>query len=187
MAEYWTSSGWIAEHQWERTGRRLRFWRAVDLDVTGAVFQPASIDGFARPLVITPKAPEITIPLKLNCTALHILGNVTMPGGFPVNGKPGETVATYTLEFSSGTPREIPLRNGIEITHSNLIHEATRIEPVATAAPQALVFVKDPVRERYQILLFSIPVKGGRVERLHVKLNTAAQPLILLAISAETA
>jgi len=186
MAEYWSSS-WIAEHQWERTGRRLRFWRAADLDVAGAVFQPASTDGFARPIVITPKAPEITIPLSLSCSALHILGNVTMPSGFPVQGKAGETVATYTLEFSSGARQELPLRNGIEITRSNLIHEATRIEPVATAAPQALVFMKDPVRERYQLLLFSIPVKGGRIERLHVKLNAAAQPLVLFAISAETA
>jgi hypothetical protein len=186
MAEYWSSS-WIAENQWERTGRRLRFWRGVDLNVAGGVFQPPSIDGFARPIVITPKAPEVTIQLKLSCTALHILGNVTMPGGFPVNGKAGETEAIYTLEYSSGVRQEIPLRSGIEITRSNLIHQATRIESVATAAPQALIFTKDPIRERYQILLFSVPVKGGRIDRLHIKLNAAAQPLILLAISAETA
>jgi hypothetical protein len=186
MAEFWSSS-WITEHQWERTGRRLRFWREGDIAISGAPFRPAANGGFARPLIVTSRTPEVAIPVRLRCTALHILGNVTMPTGFPVQGRAGETVATYAIEFSSGARQEIPLRNGIEVTRANLIHEATRIEPVATAAPQALVFRKDPVRERYQVLLFSIPLKGEPVERVHVRLNAGAQPLLLFAIGAETA
>jgi len=37
-----------------------------------------------------------------------------------------------------------------------MIYNATRIEPLALAAPQALTFEKDPARERYQVLLFAL-------------------------------
>ena len=79
----------------------------------------------------------MTIPIGVNCTRLHILGHVTLPTGFPVQGKAGDTAAMYTVRYASGSTQQIPLRNGIEIARANMIHEATRIEPVATAAPRA--------------------------------------------------
>ena len=71
------------------------------------------------PLILTAEAPEIVIPVKGPCQRLHILGQVTFGEGFPLAGKDGEQVASYTLEFSKGKNREIPLRNGYEVAQAN--------------------------------------------------------------------
>jgi hypothetical protein len=58
---------------------------------------------------------------------------------------------------------------------------------MATAAPRALLFNKDVVRERYQVLLFSLPLRGGAIRNLEIRLNRGEQPLLLFAINAEVA
>jgi beta-glucuronidase len=186
MAKYWEAS-WITADQWKRTGGKLQFWQAAEVDVGGTTFRCPFIDGHARPLVLTPDSPEITVPIGLSCTRLHILGHVTLPTGYPLVGKGGDIAAVYTVRHASGEKQEIPLRHAIEIARANLIHEATRIEPIATAAPRALVFNKDVVRERYQILLFSLPLRGGAIRSLEIRLNSGEQPLLLFAINAEVA
>jgi Glycosyl hydrolases family 2, TIM barrel domain/Glycosyl hydrolases family 2, sugar binding domain/Glycosyl hydrolases family 2 len=186
MAQYWSSS-WITKDQWERAGHKMKLWRPAELLIAGAAFQVPVNGGFARPLVLTPESAEIVIPVGLKCARLHVLGHVTMPTGFPLQGRAGETVATYTIHYASGARQQIPIRNGIEVARANLIHEATRVEPVASASPRALVFAKDPVRERYQILLFSIPLSGAAVDRVQVTLSPGQQPLLLFAMNAETA
>jgi hypothetical protein len=186
MAKYWDSS-WIAEGQWKRTGGKLQFWQLPEVDVGGATFRCPIIDGHVRPLVVTPDWPEITVPIGLNCSHLHILGHVTIPNGYPLAGKSGETAAVYTVHYGSGAAQNIPMRHGIEIARANLIHEATRVNTVATSAPRALVFNKDVVREQYQILLFSLPLRGGAVRSLQIKLNRGEQPLLMFAINAEVA
>jgi hypothetical protein len=114
-----------------------------------------------------------------------VLGQVTFPDGFPVVGKNGETVGSYTLHYASGKTREIPLRNGYEVVQSNLVYEATRIDPEATEAQGALVFAKDIAREQYQIMLLSIPVEVGRLTNLRCKLNGQQPALAIFAVTAE--
>jgi beta-glucuronidase len=186
MAEYWKAS-FNAPDQWKRTGGRLQFWEPAEVEVGGATFRCPLIGGRARPLVVTPDSPEIAVPIGLSCTRLHVLGHVALPTGYPLSGKGGEIAAVYNVRYASGAKQEIPLRHGIEIAQANLIHEATRIDPTATAAPRALVFNKDVVRERYQVLLFSIPLRGGAVRSLEIRLNRSEQPLLLFAINAEVA
>jgi hypothetical protein len=187
MAKHWSESSevWFARNQWKRTGSKLRFWREAQLEIAGAPFHFALIDGSVRPLVLTPDFPEIAIPLARNCTALHFLGHVTLPGGFPPTGQPGETIATYTLRFSGGRTQEVPIRNGIEVARANLVWVATRIDSVATAAQRALSFAKDWAREQYQVLLFSLPVEGGHAESITARLIGQQAPLLLFAITAE--
>jgi hypothetical protein len=143
------------------------------------------MNNHARPLVVTPEMPELTIPVQQECIRLHVLGQVTFPNGFPVVGKDGEAVGSYTLRYASGKTREIPLRNGCEVVQSNLVHDATRIDPEATEAQRALVFAKDIAREQYQILLFSIPLEGGKLASLHCKLNGQQPALAIFAATAE--
>jgi hypothetical protein len=185
MAKYWPTTS-MAEDQWKRTGARLQFWEPSEIEIAGATFRFPVVGGSVRPLVLTPESAEITIPIGLKCAQLHVLGHVTMPTGFPLHGKAGETAAMYTVQYASGARQQIPLRNGMEIARANLVHEATRVEPVATAAPRALVFTKDTVRERYQILLFTLPLAGGAVDSLRVRLDSD-QPLLLFALNAELA
>lgn len=187
MAQHWSESNetGFSRNQWKRTGGKLKFWRESQVEIAGAPFHFALIEGLVRPLILTPNSPEITIPLAVNCTALHVLGHVTLPDGFPPMGHPGEIVATYTLHFSGGRTQDVPIRNGIEVARANLVWGATRIDSVATAAQRALSFTKDWAREQYQVLLFSLPVGGGRVESITARLAVQQPPLLLFAITAE--
>ncbi len=50
---------------------------------------------------------------------------------------------------------------------------------------RALVFMKDMVREHYQVLLFSLLVQGCNIESIVWKLNGDQLPLALFAITPE--
>ena len=183
MANFWSSAP-MAEDQWKRTGSKFLLWQGADLLIAGVSFRVPAVDGYVRPLVLTPDRP-VTIPIDLECKRLHILGQVTFPAGYPVLGKRGETIATYHLRYSSGGERQIPVRNGIEAAQANLIDAATRIEPIATEAQRALKYVKDVVREQYQVLLWTVPLEQGKVETLRCEMQGGAPPLAIFAITAE--
>jgi len=184
MARYWSQAP-MAEDQWKRTGGRFRLWQGSEVEVSGVVFQVPAVQGYVRPLVVTPEAPEVEIPVGREGRRLHILGQVIFPTGFPVTGDDGEEIASYTLRYASGKTEQVPLRNGRELAQSNLIHVATRIEPEATEAQRALCFPKDIAREQYQVLLLSVPTEGGKVVSLHCKLNGQQQALAIFAITVE--
>lgn len=183
IAKFWDSS-WMTRNQWKRTGEKFLLWRGADVVIGGVQFSIPQAGGYVRPLVLTEAFPELTIPVGLDCTQLHILGHVTFPAGFPVSGKPGETVAAYSVRSGAKT-REVPLRYGFEVVCANLIHDATRIDPIASAAPRALTFIKDVVREQYQVLLYSLPVPSGKIDSLQVRLMPGAEPLAIFAVTAE--
>ena len=184
MAEFWAKSN-LATDQWKRTGGKFLLWEGSEVTIAGVFFRAPVMNNHARPLVVTPEMPELTIPVQQECIRLHVLGQVTFPNGFPVTGKGGEALGSYTLRYASGKTREIPLRNGYEVVQSNLVHDATRIDPEATEAQRALVFAKDIAREQYQILLLSIPVEGGKLTSLHCKLNGQQPALAIFAVTAE--
>jgi hypothetical protein len=96
-------------------------------------------------------------------------------------------MASYGIRYAGGRVQEVPLRNGFEVAVANMVDEATRINPDTTVAQRALVFMKDMVREHYQVLLFSLPVQGGKIESIVWKLNGDQLPLALFAIVAERA
>jgi hypothetical protein len=136
-------------------------------------------------VVLTSEVPEVTIPVGIDCTQLHILGQVMLPVGYPAVGGRGETAATYTVRFAGGKTRELSVRHGIEVAQANLVQDATRINPIATAAQRALEFVKDIVREQYQVLLWSVPLGKNRVEALHCALAGRQPALAIFALTAE--
>jgi hypothetical protein len=186
MAEFWAKSKLASDH-WKRTGGKFLLWEGAEITIAGVLFRVPAVNNHTRPLLVTPEMPELNIPVQQECVRLHVLGQVTFPNGFAVVGKDGEAVASYTLRYASGKTREIPLRNGYEVVQSNLVHEATRIDPEATEAQRALVFVKDIAREQYQILLLSIPVEGEKLASLHCRLNGEQPALAIFALTAEVA
>jgi hypothetical protein len=183
LAKFWTKAA-MAEDQWKRTGEGFTLWQESDLLIAGIPFRFPAVGGHVRPLVLTPDQP-VTIPLDLECERLHILGQVTFPTGYPVLGKRGEAIATYHLRYSDGRERQIPVRNGIEAAQANLLDAATRIDPIATEAQPALNYVKDIVREQYQVLLWSVPVERGKVESLRCEVPAGMPPLAIFAMTAE--
>jgi len=183
LAEYWPKAV-MAEDQWKRTGGKFTLWQEPDLLIAGVPFRIPVVGGYVRPLVLTPDRP-VTVAINLDCKRLHILGQVTFSAGYPVLGKRGETIANFHLKYSGGGERQIPVRNGIEVAQANLIHAATRIEPIATQAQPALKYVKDIVREQYQVLLWTVPQEGGKLETLSCEMQEGAPPLAIFAITAE--
>ncbi len=186
MAKFWSTAPY-AEDQWKRTGSKFLLWQGTEIEIAGVAFRVPAVKGYARPVVVTPEVSEIEIPVGREGLRLHVLGQVTLPRGYPPMGNDGETVAIYTLRYASGRTRDIPLRNGYEVAQSNLIDVATRIDPEATEAQRALVFAKDLAREQYQVLLYTIPLEGGRLANLHCKLNSQQSALAIFAITVEHA
>jgi hypothetical protein len=186
MAKFWSTAP-MARDQWKRTGGKFLLWQGSEVEIAGVTFRAPVVNGYVRPVVVTPGVPEVEIPVGLEGLRVHILGQVTLPAGFPVVGADGETVAVYTLRYASGKSREVPLRNGYEVAQANLISVATRIDPQATEAQRALVFTKDIAREQYQVLLYSLPLEGGRLASLHCQLRNQPSALAILAIAVEAA
>ena len=184
MKSYWAGAA-MAKDQWERTGSRLLLWKAADVVISGVSFRCALRDGYVRPVVMTADAPEVRIPLDADCESIYILGNVTLPSGYPLEGELGAVAANYELRFAGGISETFPQHNGIEVARSNRIFEATRICPIAVNAPAALLFEKDPAREHYQVLLQTVvPRRAGRVVEMRCKLESGP-PLAIFAITTQ--
>ncbi|PYT32595.1 MAG: hypothetical protein DMG57_01260 [Acidobacteria bacterium] len=173
--------------QWERTGKRFALWSQPAMEILGVRFGVPMVEASARPVVLTPDFPEVEIHIGKSCSKLHFLGHVTCPGGYPSDGAPGETVATYQIRYQNGQTHETPLRAGFEVAAANAIHEATRIDPVATSAQRAFWYIKDWAREHYQALLFSLSIECGRVESVRCRLHPRQSPLLLFAVFTESA
>jgi hypothetical protein len=186
VAKFWSRSE-MARDQWKRTGEKLLLWQGSDIQIATVLFRNPVANKHARPVIVSPEFPEVTIPVGEQCVRLHILGHVTLPTGFPVEGRDGETVASYTLHFASGEARQIPLRNGHEVARSSLVHVATRIDAEASEAQRALLFVKDAAREQYQVLLFSIPLPTDKLESITCRVEGEQPPFAIFAVTAEVA
>ncbi len=183
FAKYWPNAR-MAGDQWKRNGGKFVLWQESDFQIGGMPFRIPVIERCVRPLLLLPGIP-VTLPVGREVGRLHILGQVTFPRGYPVIGKRGETVATYHLRYSGGRDRQIPVRNGVEVAQANLIHEATRIEPIATAAQPVMKFVKDIVREQYQVLLWTIPLEQGNLAALRCEVQAGQPAIAIFAITAE--
>ena len=185
MAKFWSTAP-MARDQWKRTGSKFLLWQGSEVEIAGVTFRTPVANGYIRPVVVTPGVPEVEIPVGLSGVRVHVLGQVTLPAGFPVVGNDGDSAAVYTLRYGSGKRQEVPLRNGYEVAQANLIAVATRIDPQATEAQRALVFTKDVAREQYQVLLYSLPLEGGELTSLHCQLSPqASSALAIFAITVE--
>ena len=153
--------------------------------MAGAQFHPALVNHHVRPLVAG-NGFELEIPIRLRCTRLHVLGNISLPVGYPTAGTPGEVAAMYELHSNSGKVMEIPLRWGVEVVQGNMIHDGTRILPIAVQAQAAIEYIKDVAREQYQILLYSTPrIDTGMIASFRCKVVDARNWIGLFAITAE--
>lgn len=200
LQESWSESR-LASDQWERTDRRFKLWKSSTVQIGGVTFCSPVVENEVRPIVLTPENPEIAIPIRHACRRLHILGQVTFGRGYPVNGTPdlsgkvpsgnpryfGDAIAEYTLHFAGDETRVLPVRNGIEVAHANRIFEASRILPIALSAPPALEYLKDIVRERYQILLWSISLETKYLESIRCTLTCGKGNVAVFAITTEGA
>jgi hypothetical protein len=185
-SEYWAKSDY-ARNEWNKMGKRFRLWRAAEVKVLGIPFRSVVIEDSVRPVVITRKYGKVTVPVELKCSGLHILGHISCPDGYPGLGEVGEQAATLRIKVSASGEKSIPLRNGYELARGNMIYSSSRVDPITTKAQRAIQFTKQPAREVYQILLYSVPVDNEFVESISYELQGESQPLLVFAVNAEIA
>jgi beta-glucuronidase len=186
MEKYWPTVR--ADDQWARTGSKFELWRQSagdEIRLAGAPFRPALAERHVRPLVAGNRFP-LEIPIAQRCTRLHILGGISLPLGYPIIGKAGEVAATCELFFVNGTATEIPLRWGFEVVQGNMIHDGTRILPVAAEAQAAIEYIKDVAREQYQIMLYSTArFEAEAIASLRCKVADERNWIAIFAVTAE--
>lgn len=185
MVRAWDSN-WLTRGESKRSGGKFRFWKDTPIQILGVPFRSPVVDGYVRPLVVTPEVPSVDIPIGLQCMRLHVLGQVTLPGGFPISGVQDAIVANYAVKFRDGTIQHVPLRNGAEVCTGNLMYQASRIAPGTTGSQRAVTFIRDISREHYQVLLLTIETNKTRVESLTLSLASGQLPLLLFAVTAES-
>lgn len=186
MAAFWPTNP-RTKDQWSRTGEHFELWKAEltrEISVAGVPFRIPAVKGSARPLVCL-NSFAVTVPIAAPCKRLHLLGNVTFPSGYPLEGKQGESIGTYIFHTASGKNIEVPLRLGYEVCSSNLIHEGTRIQPVVTEAQPVLLYRKDYAREQYQVLLYSSPFIDSVITQVTCKLVVPNLALAIFAVTGE--
>lgn len=184
LFQFWDGD-WMNKGQRDRIGGRFEFWKSTTIEILAAPFCCPVEGSHVRPLLVTREVPEIEIPIHRKCRRLHILGQTTLPAGYPIVGTPNAVVSEYRVKYANGKTESFPLRNGVEICTANLIHHATRIAPEPTLAQRAIVYVKDVARERYQVLLYSIDLDNSVAESIKLALLDRQFPQLLFAITAE--
>lgn len=168
MQEFFAFQGFTARH-WAQTGKQFWTWDAPELTVGSFPFRTPIAGGKTQPVVLNLSRPEVRIPIRTTARRLLVLGNVTVPDGYPVIGSLGTTVGSYTVVYEDGERQDVPLRWGHEAARANLIAVASRINPVTAHGERVVLFAKDPVREIYQTRMFVIPTKPKRIRDLECR------------------
>ena len=109
-----------------------------------------------KPFVLG-EAP-LAVPVEKQVSELIVIGNVSMPKGWPIDGQYGDPAAVYTVEYTDGTKEEHIMRNGQEITTATRLYGSSRIDPLACRSPRAMEFGYDRNWELYVVNLHKIPV-----------------------------
>ncbi len=185
-AEYWANSDY-SKDEWAKTGKSFRLWRQAEIKILGVPFRSALVDNYVRPVVITPKHRKFTFPVKLECSRLHILGHISCPDGYPGLGEAAVPTATLRIQMDKGKEKILPLRNGYEVARGNMLYSSSRVDPITTSAQRAIQFTRQPAREVYQVLLYSVSLDREFVESISYELLQGSQPLLVFALNAEVA
>ncbi|MBO5269625.1 MAG: hypothetical protein J6B77_02485, partial [Clostridia bacterium] len=105
---------------------------------------------------------EITVPVNEAASALYVVGNVSMPKGYPITGAYGETAGEYTVYYTDGTSETHTVRNGYEVTTATAQHGPSRIEPYAANSLRVFRYNYRFDWEHYVVNLGIIPVDPAK-------------------------
>jgi hypothetical protein len=170
MQEFFKRQGFTSRH-WQESGGRFWLWNSPQFRLGDIPFSTPLRAGKTEPVVLTPGRPKVEIPVGIPADRLHIVGNVTLPDGYPVIGRFAARVGRNVIVYADGERQDIPLRWGMEIARSNMISVASRIDPATADGERVVVYAKDPIRELHQSLLLVIPAKGKQIAKLICELN----------------
>lgn len=124
----------------------------------------------------------LEIPVHAEADRVHFLGNVTVPDGYPTRGEAGGKMGSYVIYYADGTKQEIPLRWGLEVTRSNSLSSATRLNPIAILSTPVVEYTRNISYEQYRTFLYTTAVKHKMIDHIVVIVDAlpAERPLISL-------
>lgn len=102
-----------------------------------------------KPLVISDN--EICIDIGTNAKAVYIVGNTSMPNGYPICGEYGEEAARYTVVYSDDTRDTHIMKNGIDVTTAATLLGSSRINSIGSKVHQLVEFGYKKDWEQYII------------------------------------
>lgn len=137
----------------------------------------------SQPIVLN-SSIEMKVPLDADAKALFVIGNVSMPKGFPIDGAYGEVAAVYEVTYEDGRVESHEMRNGQEITTACAWFGPSRINPRASKAPRALQFIHDMDREHYIVNRYRLPLTGEAVS-LTIRVVAEGYDLLTYGITEE--
>ena len=112
---------------------------------------------------------SMTVPVNASASTIYVVGNTSMPKGFPITGEYGEEVADYTVKYTDGSVDTFTARNGYEVTTATGQHGPSRIEPYAANSARAFRFSYRFDWEHYVVNVGKITVDPAKtVESLTV-------------------
>ncbi len=156
-------------------------WDTASLRIGPIPFETSQVEGHTRPLVIM-MGKTLEIPVHAEADRVHFLGNVTVPDGYPTRGEAGGKMGSYVIYYADGTKQEIPLRWGLEVTRSNSLSSATRLNPIAILSTPVVEYTRNISYEQYRTFLYTTAVKHKMIDHIVVIVDAlpAERPLISL-------
>lgn len=99
----------------------------------------------------------LTIPINAKASCLYVVGNTSMPKGFPIRGTYGEEAAEFVVTYIDGSIETHIVRNGYELTTATGQYGPSRIEPYAANSPRVFRINYKFDWEHYVVNLGKIP------------------------------
>lgn len=142
-----------------------------------------NVELLSKPIVIN---NTFCTQVNKQISRVFIIGNVSMPKGYPISGIYGEKVGEYIVEYTDGVSDIKEILNGVDITTATRLHGSSRINPVAENAKRIIEFSYNKNFEQYLVNLYILPVDNRRkVKSFKIKVNDDSYNLLLYGISAE--
>ena len=116
-------------------------------------------------------ADQLTVPVNTAAKGLWVIGNVSMPKGFPIAGEYGEDVAVYTVTYTDGSADRHVMKNGEDFTTATGLHGPSRIEPYAENSHRVLRFRHEMAWEHYVVNARYIPTDPEKTVRALIMEN----------------
>lgn len=160
--------------------RVLNFGPVLREDVKNIGDLPVNL--LKQPIVLQNQG-EISFEINQKCSKLFIIGNVSMPKGFPIGGAYGEAVCEYEVTYDNGKVQNKTLYNGKEITTAAAWYGPSRINPIAENSKRVIRFFNDKDREHYVINLFTLELEEANPKALKIRVINEGYDLLLYGIT----
>ncbi len=172
----------IARFCTERRERKAAVGPIIPKEINNIGALPVSLS--KRPVVLLENT-KFSLDIPSSARAIHIIGNCSMPKGFPIDSVYGEPVYTLTVHYESGEREDIVMRNGKEITTAAVCFGPSRINPIAENAPRAISFINELGREHYIANMYSFSLSRKNPKRITLKSVSEGYAILLYGITAQ--